>query len=107
MKKSIRLFIVTLITFGFFYAPAKAASYSPEYGYSRVGGNNHGSQGYNDHRTGGSYSGFNMNQNTPASPSTNLPVNGGIVFLMIAGLTIGVVSISRFKKLKPVMVAAK
>jgi hypothetical protein len=38
------------------------------------------------------------------SPSTNLPINNGVVFLMMAGLIIGIATLKKYKSDKPVLV---
>jgi hypothetical protein len=44
---------------------------------------------------------------TCGSTSTQLPINGGVEFLMIAGVIIGVVTVQRYKTVKPATVTLR
>jgi hypothetical protein len=106
MKKSIYLFLVTLITVAFVnIIPAKAelSPQNPAYTSARENAGNCDNNGYDIHRSTGPGT---TNDNVPANPSgsTNLPINNGVIFLMIAGLSIGVITIKKYKSLKPVAV---
>lgn len=42
----------------------------------------------------------------PTPPSTHLPINSGVAFLMVAGAAIGVISVGKAKSLKAATVKA-
>lgn len=42
----------------------------------------------------------------PTPPSTHLPINNGVAFLMVAGVAIGITTVSKAKSLKAVTVKA-
>jgi hypothetical protein len=112
MKKIFYLFVITFITIALFNSTAKATEYDHDYNHSAATGyngmSNHDGSVSFDHRSSGpGMYDVNPSHNTPSgggSPSTNLPINSGVWVLMIAGLAMGIVTIKKYKALKPAMV---
>ncbi len=107
MKKKLYLFTIILIAVALFnVSTAKAENWAHDQDYSVGPGNNtsnNDNYSNNNHNNGPANNGGKTSDNAPATSSTNLPINNGIVFLFIAGMVIGIVTIKKFKSLKPVM----
>lgn len=109
MKKLIYLFSIAIALTAF---TATSASAQTDNGVGNDGINNgksdHDGQGTdngqgNDGQNNGNGNQGNNGQGNDGSSSTTaaLPINGGVAFLMIAGVTIGIVSVKKYRAVKP------
>jgi hypothetical protein len=100
MKKLIYLFSITIALSVLTSVSAKAATTITSYSSSSdqsllsdlldllgFGGNSN---------SGSSYSGSNHN-NSGTTAGTQLPINNGVVFLLIAGVTIGITTVRKYR----------
>ena len=108
MKKNIFLVALVLFTAVLFNAPSvkaentdktwsKTENYTPD-GYGSNSMNN-------THNNGPGNNGSHNAGNGPAISNTALPINNGVVFLFVAGMAIGIVTLKKFKSLTPAMAA--
>jgi hypothetical protein len=98
MKKLIYLFAITIALNVFTSVSAKAAT-------STTSSNNDQNLiteildwlGLGGSSSSNSYSNNSSSNNNSNSASTQLPINNGIVYLLIAGVTIGIVTVKKYK----------
>jgi hypothetical protein len=106
--------IIVIASTMFFSAPAKAQSTNNSTGVSSEGflGDILGWLGFGDGSSSSSSSSGKTGTTTGTSgttsgqSSTALPINNGIVFLMLGGFAIGITTVAKARKLKPVAAKA-
>jgi len=108
MKKQFYLvLIIVLASTMFLSAPAKAQSTYKSTGVSSEGflGDILGWLGFGDGSSGKTGT-TGTTGTTSGQSSTALPINNGIVFLMLGGFAIGITTVAKARKLKPVAAKA-
>jgi hypothetical protein len=97
MKKGFFIFSIVLIATVFLNSSVVKAEDMPT---SPTPWGNNGSS--NTENYSNANKAFKPTEGSHSSPSTNLPINNGVVFLLIAGVTIGVTTIKKYNALKPI-----
>lgn len=107
MKKIAYLFAIIFFVSAVFTAPAKAEDYfwSGEHNIGTPAPNNStpASNNNNSNNNGGDHK---KGDGGNGGGGTALPINSGVVLLMIAGLAIGITSLNKIKNLQLVSVSA-
>lgn len=95
MKKHIYLFAIILATAFFNMPSAKAETPNNCFGGTPYQAPGCGSPGQPT----------NVNSLPQNTTSAHLPINNGVIFLFLSGITIGVITLNKIKTLSPVMAA--
>jgi len=100
MKKKIYVVAIILFAAAFFNtSTVKAEDWDQGENYSVGTRDDNNSQDNNNQGDDNSQGG------KTSSAKANLPINGGVVFLFVAGIAIGVITLKRFKPLASVVAA--
>ena len=108
MNKQIYIFSLILIAATFFnISSLKAEDRNPNADYNAGSGNSNNNNNESDYSKVCQNNGALKTDPAPGttSASAKLPINNGIVFLMIAGVIIGITTLKKYKSPKPALVA--
>jgi len=100
MKKQFYIFSLILVATTVFNAlPVKAKDRNPNIDYNNTWPKGSNSNESNYSSVGQSNGALKTANGAPFTPSssTNLPINNGVVFLMIAGIIIGITTLKKYK----------